>query len=124
MRSGSAAVLSLRVFTLVVALAACGHPTADAPPAGAAPEAPSLVGVVTAVRLPVIMVEEKPAETSGSPKASVRITERTLISRSGKSLAPDGLKVGQRVSVWFHGPVMESYPMQATAGAIVVEEVP
>lgn len=117
-------MLSFRVFTLVVGLAACNHPTADAPPAPAAREAPSLVGVVTALRLPVIMVEEKPSETSGSAKASVRITERTLISRGGKSLAPDGLKVGQRVSVWFQGPVMESYPMQATAGVIVVEEVP
>ena len=32
------------------------------------------------------------------------------------------LRVGQLVKVWFTGPVMESYPLQATAGVIVFIE--
>jgi hypothetical protein len=31
------------------------------------------------------------------------------------------LQVGQQVKVWFAGPAMESYPLQATAGVIVIE---
>lgn len=33
------------------------------------------------------------------------------------------LRVGQRVKVWFTGPVMESYPLQATAGVIAIEPI-
>jgi hypothetical protein len=33
----------------------------------------------------------------------------------------DDLAVGQTVQVWFDGPVAESYPVQATAGSIVIE---
>ena len=32
------------------------------------------------------------------------------------------LHVGQRVEAWFQGPVAQSYPVQATAGRIVVLE--
>jgi hypothetical protein len=32
----------------------------------------------------------------------------------------DDLSAGQRVAVWFTGPVAESYPVQATAGAIEI----
>ena len=33
----------------------------------------------------------------------------------------DDLTEGTAVQVWFDGPVAESYPVQATAGSIVIE---
>lgn len=84
--------------------------------------APSIIGQVTAVALPVIVVEEKPNEPHGAAKAGVRITDSTRVSRRGKGVVGvTDLRVGQQVSVWFTGPVMESYPLQATAGVIVIE---
>jgi len=38
---------------------------------------PSITGQVTAIALPVVVVEENPAESHGSAKARVRITEAT-----------------------------------------------
>jgi len=55
-----------------------------------------------------ILVEEDPAEMSGSNKASVRIRDDTkTYRRSGGSLEMSSmstLSVGKQVSVWFDGP--------------------
>jgi len=84
--------------------------------------APSIIGQVTAIALPMVVVEEKPAEPHGSAKASVRITDGTQVLRQGEGVVgTTELRVGQQVKVWFTGPVMESYPLQATAGVIVIE---
>lgn len=86
---------------------------------------PSIVGQVTAIDLPTIVVEEKPTEPHGSDKARVRITDGTHVLRRGEGVVgATELRVGQQVKVWFTGPVMESYPLQATAGAIVIEPEP
>ena len=83
---------------------------------------PSIIGQVTAVALPTIVVEERPTEPHGSAKARVRITEGTQVLRRGAGVVgATELRVGQQVTVWFTGPVMESYPLQATAGVIVIE---
>lgn len=83
---------------------------------------PSIVGQVTAVALPTVMVEEKPTEPHGSAKAGVRITDVTQVLRRGEGVVgATELRVGQQVKIWFTGPVMESYPLQATAGMIVIE---
>lgn len=83
---------------------------------------PSIIGQVTAIALPVIVVEENPAEQHGSNKANVRITGDTQVLRLGEGVVgASKLRVGQQVRVWFAGPVMESYPLQATAGVIVIE---
>lgn len=83
---------------------------------------PSIIGQVTAVALPTIVVEEKPTEPHGSAKAGVRITDGTQVLRRGEGVVGvTELRVGQQVKVWFTGPVMESYPAQATAGMIVIE---
>lgn len=83
---------------------------------------PSIIGQVTAIVLPTIVVEEKPTEPHGSAKASVRITDGTQVLRRGEGVVgATELRVGQQVKVWFTGPVMESYPLQATAGMIVIE---
>jgi hypothetical protein len=84
--------------------------------------APSITGQVTAITLPVITVEENPSESNGSAKAFVRITKDTLVLRckaDGQGI--EELQVGQLVKVWFAGPAMESYPLQATAGVICIE---
>lgn len=117
------------LFTLGM-LAACGGAnapedalTTPSTSANAAPaEPPSIRGLVTAIGDNTIRVEEKPAESYGSAKAIARLTSRTVIMRrEGERAAATDLAVGQTVSVWFDGPVMESYPVQSTAGVIVLE---
>lgn len=83
---------------------------------------PSIIGQTTAIALPMIVVEEKPTEPHGSAKARVRITDGTKVLRRGEGVVSAAeLRVGQQVKVWFTGPVMESYPLQATAGVIIIE---
>ena len=114
------------LFFSALLVCACS-PAATDPPAPDAAAAiphttPSIVGQVTAVALPMVAVEEKPAEQQGSAKASVRVTNATQVLRQGQgAVSAAELRVGQRVKVWFTGPVMESYPLQATAGLIVIE---
>ncbi|MDQ3698539.1 MAG: YobA family protein [Gemmatimonadota bacterium] len=110
----------------LAAACASGSDEPPAPPGGAGAmipnEAPSITGQVTGVTLPTVRVEERPADAAGSAKASVRLVDGTRLLRRGGSAAASGdLRVGQRVSVWFTGPVMESYPVQATASVIVIE---
>lgn len=66
-----------------------------------------------------ILVEENPSDTSGSQKASVRLNDQTKIyQRSGLALekiSQSALTAGKKVSVWFAGPVAESYPVQGSA---------
>ncbi|MHB9112152.1 MAG: DUF3221 domain-containing protein [Thermoleophilia bacterium] len=73
-----------------------------------------------------ILVEENPADASGSNKASVRIKDQTKIyRRSGSRVEKSSeaaLTIGKQVSVWFEGPVAESYPVQGSASVIVLED--
>ena len=106
----------------------CADP-AEMPPTSP----PSINGVITRVErspggndaIARIVVEENPAEAAGSAKASVRLTTRTrILAGDGPASRPDPLDAlvnGARVSVWFTGPVAESYPVQATADVVVVE---
>lgn len=83
---------------------------------------PSIIGQITSIALPTIIVEEKPTEPHGSAKASVSITDATqVLHRDEDVVGATALRVGQQVKVWFAGPMMESYPLQATAGVIVIE---
>lgn len=82
---------------------------------------PSITGVITNLEGGRILVEENPQETSGSEKAAVRTTGQTqIISASGRKVSNADLRTGDRVRVWFLGPVMESYPVQATAARIEI----
>lgn len=84
---------------------------------------PYLTGTVTALagNPPTARVEEIPGGLeSGGAKAAARITSRTTITRNGRAVAPAELRVGQRVSLWFRGPVAESYPVQGEAAAISI----
>src|ERR1700694_1733655 len=98
---------------------------ADAAPSGP----PSLRGNLTVcgrlVRQGVIMVEERPQDRAGSDKASVSVNAATRIYRGRVGGSTKGsfsdLRNGQRVDVWFAGPVLTSYPVQATASVIVIQ---
>ena len=92
------------------------------PPDVVTSEAPSIQGMITQKFSGRILIEEEPLDSSGSAKASVRLTRSTRILRSGGEPArEDDLQKGQRVSAWFDGPVLQSYPVQATAGAVRIE---
>lgn len=107
-------------LALPVLLAACA--THD----GAVPaDAPYLTGTITAAGgTPMtIRVEEIPGGLdSGGAKAAARIGPRTRILRGDRPVPASELRVGQRVSVWFEGPVAESYPVQGEAGTVSVQE--
>ena len=88
----------------------------------------SMSGRVTAMarsgeRLGTIRVEENPADSSGSQKAVVRITQTTTVLRADRKGDFNDLRVGDWVRVWFVGPVMESYPVQVQGGVVVVDSV-
>ena len=54
-------------------------------------------------------------------RAVVTITRDTRIqNQDGQSLGIEALQTGIRVQALFSGPVMESYPVQATASEIVI----
>ena len=87
-------------------------------------EAPYITGTITAIEPGSVRIEEVPADSAGSAKAQARKSSETLVTdRSGSRLTFDSLQVGQRVSAWFTGPIMESYPVQGRARVIVVEPV-
>lgn len=93
-------------------------------------EQPGIRGVITKADSTAgssyILVEENPADASGSNKASVRIKDETKIyKRSGAGIeksSETALMVGKQVSVWFEGPVAESYPVQGSASVVVLED--
>jgi len=86
-------------------------------------DAPSITGVVTDVGSDGrIRIEERPSDGSGSAKAVVRLAENAaILTRTGSPTTVGAIQTGMRVSAWFTGPVMESYPVQATANVIVIE---
>ena len=74
-------------------------------------------------RLGSIRVEENPADSSGSQKAVVRITQTTTVLRADRKGDFNDLRVGDWVSVWFVGEVRESYPVQVQGGVVVVDSI-
>ena len=73
-----------------------------------------------------IQVEEDPQDNTGSLKDIVEITASTSVHRrAGGALQPAtfaDLQSGQTVTAWYDGAVRESYPRQAKAVAVVIEE--
>ncbi|MSR55313.1 MAG: DUF3221 domain-containing protein [Gemmataceae bacterium] len=71
-----------------------------------------------------MLVEGAKAKDTEYDKAFIKITKATKIfMMSGKDLKPakfEDLKGGQKMEVQFVGPVAESFPVQATAGKIVI----
>lgn len=119
MPSSRIAVLLAVATGLACASAAVGVPSGS----------PGITGQITSVsragdRIGSIRVEEQPTQLSGSAKAVATVTQGTVVLR-GVSDQRDfnDLRVGQWVRVWFDGPVMESYPVQAKAGTIVIDSL-
>ncbi|HEX5000333.1 MAG TPA: DUF3221 domain-containing protein [Terriglobia bacterium] len=83
-------------------------------------------GKVTSVSANTILIEGRVEKDTQVDKASTRVTDKTSIFRmvNGQKTpaAFRDLKVGQTVEATFVGPVAESYPVQATAGEIVILE--
>lgn len=73
-----------------------------------------------------ILVEENPGDASGSQKALARLNDQTRIyQRSGSDLEKidqSALTTGKKVSVWFDGPVAQSYPVQGSASVVLLED--
>ena len=84
----------------------------------------SVQGSITDISGAVVLVEENPADQSGSAKGAFTVTGETEILRQkGSELVPASfgdLRVGQLVTATYAGPVAESYPTQGTAGSIVI----
>ena len=76
--------------------------------------------------LGTVLIEGAKEKDTGFDKASVRVTDKTKIEKlDGKERKPakfEDLKKGARVQAVFTGPVAESYPVQATAGAVLILE--
>jgi len=85
--------------------------------------APSITGIVTAIGPGAsLRIEEKPGLDAGGAKAQVRVPDgAAILDRSGPERTLADIREGAIVSAWFTGPVAESYPVQATASAIVIE---
>lgn len=139
MRHTSRARAALAVLFVLGAavVGGCGGATAAQPaspspsvqPSASPPSAPAdITGTVDDLSigtagdsLPVLLIVADPGSTSSVDRASVRVTKSTVVwTADGVRGAASALAKGGRVAVWFSGPVAESYPVQATAGAIEI----
>lgn len=72
----------------------------------------------------VILIEGQVEADTTYDKAAVTITDKTIVlEQLGAPRRPatfDTLKVGDRVQARFTGPVMQSYPAQATASQVMI----
>lgn len=113
-----------RVVGLVilrVLLAACSRGTA--PPKGPA----GVSGEIQQIQGAQILIRGALAPGAANPRlVMVTVTARTVIvKRAGKdatAITSADLKVGDKVDVWFEGPIRESYPEQADALYLRVNE--
>lgn len=120
------------VVVSVVLLAGCAARVPDRTPdmQGAHVAAQSGNGDERTLRLEVDIDAAKQAGIQdageGYDVASVRVDRKTVILRQGTDGAEKATVddvVGARfLNVWFTGAVAESYPVQATAGTIVILE--
>jgi hypothetical protein len=90
---------------------------------------PSIRGTITSITPAPsggsILVEAPGTAEFDYDKASVWVTAETKLLRldaDGKTtrITFDDLAGDQTVDVWFEGPVAESYPVQASAGTVLV----
>jgi hypothetical protein len=124
------AALAASLLTLALLATACGDP-ADERPAAPTGE-PSITGVVSSTAgvsngdiVGSFLIDEGRGDYD---KASVTVTVKTgWFRRDGDGFVsierPTGQELaGKTVAVQFTGPVAESYPVQATAGWVIVED--
>lgn len=109
----------MRWFLLLFAvllLAGCAGPALPAGP-------PLVAGSITRVDGDRVLIEERPGVQEGD-KCVVRIDGTTqFFEQRGGSVQEStrqALSVGRRARAWASGPVLESYPCQAGAKAILL----
>lgn len=104
-------------------LIACAAPVAAPPPEAqeSSVSEPDIRGEVTNIDGARLRIEELPKEERGA-KAVVKIADETIIRDSaGRPASSSAIRTGHIVRVWYTGPVMKSYPLQATAARIEIE---
>lgn len=71
-----------------------------------------------------MLVEAPKGAKFAFDKAMIRVDAKTKIEKANGDKFEEAkftdIKEGTKVSVWITGPVAESYPVQATAGRIVI----
>jgi hypothetical protein len=109
--------VGLVILLLILAGCSQGSRTVD--------DQPDLVGQIQEIQAARLLVRgPAPADGANPRLVWVTITAKTRILEPGtptKTLTADELKVGDQVTLWFTGPVKESYPEQATARQIWVQ---
>ena len=72
----------------------------------------------------MVLVEAVRMDLSGSAEGARPVDRTTRIFHANPSIAAqvEDLLPGTTVSVWFEGPVAESYPLQARAGTLLIEK--
>ena len=108
----------------VVLVAACGMPSGATLPN----EAPGIEGTIqqsSAIQSGRrILVEASPPVAGRERAAYITVLPGAdVLAGSGETVvraSADELVVGARVRVWFRGPVAESFPVQATAGTVLI----
>jgi hypothetical protein len=106
------------------AFAACASGTTEAPTEPDA--APYMAGRITAIvragSSASVRIEANPNSTTLGLKAVAQVDGQTLVLLPGRVLGDQrSLALGQWVRVWFDGAVALSYPVQGTAGTVVVD---
>ncbi len=75
-----------------------------------------------------VRIEQDSTRSAGYPVAQVTVgTGARVVRRTAGDLSPAGaedLRLGTRVQAWFTGPVLRSYPAQATARLVVIVPEP
>ncbi|HVR42039.1 MAG TPA: DUF3221 domain-containing protein [Thermoanaerobaculia bacterium] len=113
----------LAVLAAVLFVAACAAAPQEEPP--------DVRGTITTLTVDAggaesgtILVEENPAEPSGSAKDVVAVGASTLVlRRTAQGVIAAGffdMEPGQRVVAWYTGPVLESYPRRARATRVEI----
>jgi hypothetical protein len=104
----------------------CVEPDPDADPdAPVSNDDPPVCSDPATAPLGTVLVEEDPAVTSGGNKISFTVdSDTTLLIETSSAHDPlsfADLADGMAATGWADGPIMESYPAQARAAAIVVK---
>lgn len=132
MRHTRKALVALATLLVLGAAVAGGCGGSTAQPASSATAPPPVPADITGTihelttdpdtGLPVLLVVDDGALEGSTDRATVTVTEDTVVwmLKGGQGTAAD-LGPGQMVSVWFDGPVAESYPVQAKAGEIAIK---
>ncbi|HEY96827.1 MAG TPA: DUF3221 domain-containing protein [Dehalococcoidia bacterium] len=94
---------------------------------------PNLIGWIDGINQPQGeksgQISVNSPDNNTSDKFMITVTDKTQIytrinSEKDQKVGFNDFNAGQKVEVWFSGPVMESYPAQVSAGKILITEEP